>query len=216
MGDAGVARVAPCAQPTKMIEPIGRSRRIGPEYTKIRQKRRETRETMRKYLLDSSRSRAYRRKMQTTQHAPRPFPAIVVGGLITGTLDMSYAMLMYSPKAPFLIPQGIAGGVLGAGHQLGGATGTTILGFVLHFTIALGAATVFYLASRQWPFLTQQPLISGMIFGACVYLVMHFIVIPLSALPHLHWHWRTQIPEFIWHWFGVGLPISFSVRHYTT
>lgn len=153
--------------------------------------------------------------MQTSPNSPRPIPAILVGGLITGTLDMSYAMLIYSPKHPLLIPQGIAAGVLGIGHQLGGTTGTVILGFICHFTIALGAATVFYLVSRQWSFLTDQPLISGMIFGACVYLVMHFIVIPLSAIGFRPWHWRTQVPEFIWHLFGVGLPISFSVRHYT-
>jgi hypothetical protein len=153
---------------------------------------------------------------QVAQRPPRPIPAIFVGGLITGALDMTYAMLMYSPKAPLLIPQHIAGGILGVNHQLGGEVGTTILGFVCHFTIALGAATVFYLASRRWSYLTQQPLISGMVFGACVYLVMHFVVLPLSALPPAHWVWQRQIPEFIWHWFGVGLPISLSVRHYTS
>jgi uncharacterized membrane protein YagU involved in acid resistance len=153
--------------------------------------------------------------MQTTTALNRPLPAILVGGLTAGVLDMSYAMLVYSPKAPLLVPQAIAAGALGVGKQLGGATGTTILGFVLHFTIALGAATVFYLASRQWAFLTQRPLISGMIFGACVYLFMHFVVIPLSALPPSHWHWQRQIPEFIWHWIGVGQPIAWSVRHYS-
>lgn len=153
--------------------------------------------------------------MHTTLHAPRPIPAIFVGGLIAGALDMTYAMLVYSPKAPLLVPQGIAAGLLGVGHQLGGATGTTILGFVCHFTIALGAATVFYLASRRFAFLTQQPVISGVIFGSCVYLFMHFVVIPLSALPPAHWHWQRQIPEFIWHWVGVGQPIAFSVRHYS-
>ncbi len=152
--------------------------------------------------------------MHTTTAPNRPLPAILVGGLIAGILDMSYAMLVYSPKAPLLVPQAIAAGALGVGKQLGGATGTTILGFVLHFTIALGAATVFYLASRQWAFLTQRPLISGMIFGACVYLFMHFVVIPLSALPPRPFNWSRQIPEFIWHWFGIGLPIAFSVRRY--
>lgn len=145
----------------------------------------------------------------------RPFLAIVVGGLITGALDITYAMVMYSPKAPLLVPQNIAAGVLGVGHQLGGPIGTSILGLVLHFTIALGAATVFYIASRYWSFLTAQPLISGMVFGACVYLVMHFVVVPLSAIGFRPWHWQRQVPEFIWHCFGVGLPISFSVRHFT-
>jgi hypothetical protein len=170
----------------------------------------------REIVLDAALARAYRRKMQTTHNPPRPLLAILVGGLIVGVLDMSYAMLVYSPKAPLLIPQGIAGGVLGPNGQLGGTTGTTILGFILHFTIALGSTTVFYIASRQWTFMTQQPVISGVIFGSCVYLFMHFVVIPLSALPPGHWHWSTQIKEFIWHWFGVGLPIAFTVRHFTS
>jgi hypothetical protein len=39
---------------------------------------------------------------------PRPFPAIIVGGLIVGVLDLTYAILVYSPKEPILIPQTIA------------------------------------------------------------------------------------------------------------
>jgi uncharacterized membrane protein YagU involved in acid resistance len=153
--------------------------------------------------------------MDTTHAPPRALPAIVVGGLITGVLDMSYAMIVYSPKAPLLIPQGIAVGLLGVGHQLGGTTGTILLGFLCHFAIALGSATVFYLASQRWSYLTDHPVISGAIFGACVYLFMHFVVIPLSALPPGHWNWKHQVPEFIWHLIGVGQPIAWSVRRYT-
>lgn len=166
-------------------------------------------------FLDGDHARGYGRPMETTHPAPRAFPAIVVGGLITGALDMSYAMLFYSPKAPLLVPQAIAAGILGPNHQLGGTTGTVILGFLCHFTIALGAATVFYLASRHWSYLTEHPVISGAIFGACVYLFMHFVVIPLSALPPSHWRWQRQIPEFVWHLIGVGQPIAWSVRRYT-
>src|SRR5579863_983290 len=126
-------------------------------------------------ILDGVGARAYGRPMENTHIPPRAFPAIVVGGLITGVLDMSYAMIVYSPKAPLLNPQGIAAGLLGVNHQLGGTTGTIILGFLCHFTIALGSATVFYLASRQWSYLTEHPIISGAIFGACVYLFMHFV-----------------------------------------
>lgn len=174
----------------------------------------EARQTI-QIILDATRARAYGRPMETSHKPARAFPAIVVGGLITGVLDMSYAMVVYSPKAPLLIPQGIAAGLLGVDHQLGGTTGTIILGFMCHFTIALGAASVFYLVSRQWSFLTEHPVIAGAIFGACVYGFMHFVVIPLSALPQHPFHWRKQLPEFLWHLVGVGQPIAWSVRHYT-
>src|SRR5262249_57110029 len=76
---------------------------------------------------------------------PRPLLAIVVGGLITGILDMTYAILVYSPQNPLRIPQAIATGLLGReSFNLG--MGSVVLGVACHFTIALGAATVFYLA----------------------------------------------------------------------
>lgn len=145
---------------------------------------------------------------------PRPIPAIFVGGLITGVLDLAYAIVVYSPSKPILIPQTIATGVLGVKAYFGGPP-TAVLGVVLHFVIALGAATVFYLASRRLPFLLEHPILSGMVFGALVYLFMHWIVLPLSAAPHGHTRFIYQATEFVEHWFFVGLPISLSVRHYS-
>src|ERR1035441_7246188 len=87
---------------------------------------------------------------------PRPFPAIFVGGLITGVLDLAYAIVVYSPRKPILIPQTIATGVLGVKAYFGGLP-TAVLGVILHFVIALGAATVFYLASRHLTFLVDRP-----------------------------------------------------------
>ena len=57
---------------------------------------------------------------------PRPFPAIVVGGLIVGVLDLAYAIAVYSPRQPILIPQTIARGILGLKSYSGG-TQTVVL-----------------------------------------------------------------------------------------
>ena len=89
---------------------------------------------------------------------PRPFPAIVVGGLIVGVLDLAYAILIYSPQKPILIPQTIGSGILGMKSYSGG-THTAALGVVLHFVIALGAAMVYYLASRKLPFLVSRAVV---------------------------------------------------------
>ena len=152
--------------------------------------------------------------------SPRPIPTIFVGGLIVGVLDLAYAMVVYSPHHPLLIPRHIATGVLGPAAYNGGVP-AIVLGVVLHFVIALGAATVFFLATRYSPlplrrFLLDRAIVSGMIFGACVYVVMHYIVLPLSAVPHLHpTPTIYKVTEFIEHWFVVGIPISLSVRHYS-
>ncbi len=53
---------------------------------------------------------------------PRRFPAIVVGGLIVSVLDLAYAIAVYSPRQPILIPQTIASGILGLKSYSGGTT----------------------------------------------------------------------------------------------
>lgn len=63
---------------------------------------------------------------------PRPFLAILVGGGIVGALDLLYAILVYSPQRPILVPQAIASGVLGVKSYRGGAE-----------TAALGSSCTF-------------------------------------------------------------------------
>jgi hypothetical protein len=145
---------------------------------------------------------------------PRPFQAIAWGGLIVGVLDLLYAILVYSPTRPILIPQTIASGVLGA-KSYGGGVYTAALGVLLHFVIAFGAATVYYLASRKFAFLVHRAILSGLIYGALVYFFMHLIVVPASAAPHGHMPLIYKVCEFVEHWFCVGLPISLSVRRYS-
>ena len=56
-----------------------------------------------------------------------------------------------------------------------------IFGTVL--AMALIIASIFWLASRRLGFMTRNAVASGLAFGVCVYLVMNFVVIPLSAFP---------------------------------
>ncbi len=145
---------------------------------------------------------------------PRALPAVFVGGLVVGVLDLAYAILVYSPRKPILIPQTIASGILGMRAYDGGAQ-TAALGVALHFVIAFGAATVFYLVSRKLSFMIQRAVLSGLIYGGLVYLFMHLVILPLSAAPHGHMPIIYKACEFVEHWFCVGLPIALSVRHYS-
>jgi hypothetical protein len=138
----------------------------------------------------------------------------MVGGLIVGVLDLVYAIVVYSPHQPILVPQTIASGILGI-KSYGGGVGTAVLGVILHFVIALGAATVYYLASRRLTFLVSRAVLCGLIYGALVYSFMHLVVLPISATPTGPTHFIYQAFEFVKHWFCVGLPIALSVRHYS-
>ena len=146
--------------------------------------------------------------------AARGLPAIIVGGLIVGVLDLVYAIAVYSPHKPIRVPQTIASGILGL-KSYGEGMQSATLGVLLHFLIAFGAAAVFYLASRKLALMVRHAVWFGLLYGALVYIFMHFVVIPLSAAPHGHAPFAYQAAEFVEHWFCVGLPIALSVRHYS-
>src|SRR3989442_5019298 len=88
---------------------------------------------------------------------------ILLGGLIAGTLDISYACI-YSyirrGTRPVVILQSVASGALGQPAFTGGAK-SAVLGLAFHFLIALIAATVYYFASRVISFMITHAAISG-------------------------------------------------------
>jgi Na+/alanine symporter len=136
--------------------------------------------------------------------------AIAVGGVIAGTLDLLQACILFG----WDIPLSIAGGLLGRQAVHGGA-GTYILGVLLHFFIACSAAATYYAASRKLRFLTEHPLVCGLVFGAAVEEVMSLVVLPLSAL-HARGPYELHdlIQGLLVHMVVVGLPISYSVRRF--
>jgi len=72
--------------------------------------------------------------------------------------DVCNRFLQFPRRKTNPVSQSIASGLLGPKAYEGGVA-TAILGVVLHFVIAIGAATVFYLVSRKLTFLTQKPIL---------------------------------------------------------
>ena len=146
---------------------------------------------------------------------------ILIGGLIAGLLDITYAFVfsyVRSGRTPAFVLQSVASGALGRGAYQGGAKSAT-LGLGFHFVIALAAAAVFVLASRVLPFLITQPVISGITYGVFVYAVMYCVVLRVSAIRATTWPWSLPKSVFIGglliHMFGIGLPIALVNRHYS-
>jgi hypothetical protein len=136
-------------------------------------------------------------------------PAIVVGGLAAGALDLAQAFILFGSRVPLVV----AAGLLGRQAARGGGAGTYVLGICLHFFIALSVATIYYAVSRRLIFLREHWLVCGLFYGIAVELVMNLVVLPLSAL---HARGPYQLPELIEgllvHMFLIGLPIAFTVR----
>jgi hypothetical protein len=56
---------------------------------------------------------------------------------------------------------------------------------LIHYAIALIWTAIFYIAATELNFnvLLQRPILSGLLYGILVYVIMNFIVLPLSAVP---------------------------------
>ncbi len=131
--------------------------------------------------------------------------AIFWAGFAAGVLDLLFAWIAFGKPLPALLKV-IAGGWYGRAAGQGGAE-VAVVGFLSHFLISLGAAAVYYAASRALPWLNRHPVIAGLTYGLLVYLVL-----PLSAY-HTPVRFPSLLkPDVLSHLLLVGLPIAWIVR----
>jgi len=153
--------------------------------------------------------------MPSSESRPQYVKAIVLSCLIAGTLDISDALIFYglSGVSPVRILQGIASGLIGRTAFTQG-TRSAVLGLLLHYFIATTVATIYIFASRRLP-LSRRPFLWGTLYGIVVYIVMNYIVLPVSKIG------PRPTPPLIPLINGVaalilfiGLPIAFIARRY--
>ena len=98
---------------------------------------------------------------------------------------------------------------------LDGTKGIAILWIAFfHFFIAFCATSVFLLAARKLP-LARRPWLYGALFGVALYLVMNYIVLPLSKIglrptPPLV-PLINGVAALV---FCIGIPLAFIARRY--
>jgi uncharacterized membrane protein YagU involved in acid resistance len=143
--------------------------------------------------------------------------AVVGGGLIAGVLDITYACAFWAVRSamrPQRILQSVAAGLLGQAAFTGGAV-TAALGLAAHLAIAITIAAVYYIAARAWSSLWRHPWFYGALYGLCVYVVMNYVVVPLSAaasrsMAPTDWVW--VLPTIVVHAVFIGIPCALAVR----
>ena len=121
--------------------------------------------------------------MSGTRHPA--LTAILWGGFVAGTIDVGAASLI-SGYNPMVILKYIAAGLLGKPSMAGGVS-NAVLGLVLQWAMSLIIAAIFVLATRRRIATTRQWPIWGVAYGAIVFFVMNYVVVPLSAIhavPH--------------------------------
>lgn len=167
-----------------------------------------------------------RAPLVTPSARPRPgLPkALLRGWLICGTLDILSAFLDAQGQlgiGPQRLLQGVAGALLGpAAIEQGWASAA--LGLVMHYSVAFAVTAVFYLLSRRFPVLVKWPVVSGLIYGAVVFLVMFRVVIPLTialrslylTTPFNHTWPKLRLTQFLIHLVCIGVPVALAIRRW--
>ncbi|HEY1560753.1 MAG TPA: hypothetical protein VGF71_07670 [Caulobacteraceae bacterium] len=107
-----------------------------------------------------------------------------------------------------LVLQSIAMVAQGQAAFRGGAA-SVALGVGIHILVSVVAAGIYAGAALRWNALVRQPFVGGVVFGALVYVVMIFVVIPLSAIGFSPPRSLGLFAlSFAIHLFAFGLPIA--------
>ena len=145
----------------------------------------------------------------------KSFTRILWIGLVAGTLDIIENIVFNAFRGitPWRIFQFIASGLIdGRSFKLGWAS--VGLGVVIHYAIALIWTVIFYIAATRFTVLSRWPILSGLIYGIIVYVVMNFIVLPLSAVPPRPAAATliSRVNAVLALMFCIGLPVALLVK----
>lgn len=133
----------------------------------------------------------------------RVLKSLIYGGLIAGTVDIGAATLI-NMVSPLVILQAIASGLLGRPAFQGGG-GVMLLGLVLQWGMSILIAAFFCFAASKWPVLARRWILWGTVYGVVVFIVMNYVVVPLSAASHkwthpLSWFVENGLAMLVFGW----------------
>ena len=140
----------------------------------------------------------------------------VIGGLIIGMLHLIiqvgivFGLLLKSPYISSL--QFVASGAMGNAAYTGGLA-TALLGLVLELLMTIIIAGIFVVSADRIPLLRNHVILGSLLYGFGVFIVMNFIVLPLSGAPPLPappmWLFIEIMLEHI---LLIGLPLGILVQ----
>jgi hypothetical protein len=144
---------------------------------------------------------------------------IVTAAFAAGLFAAAFEMLFVLPiqwfvlhNSPQTVFQSIAYGAIGRAAFKGGLA-TAGLGVFFHTLISVVAAGLYAFAASRWTLLLRRTWLMGLAYGVPVYLVMTFVVAPLSkvgfSLPKDPVIWLIS---FSIHFIGFSIPIALVCR----
>ena len=138
-------------------------------------------------------------------------PAVLVGGLFGAAADLWVACTL-SGLPLLTIGKAVARGWFGRERAMAGGIDVALIGLASHFAIVLTAAALYVAAAVRQPVLRRLWYVTGPLYGATIFCVMRFVVLPLSAAGYSMPKPPGLYGEVAGHLFLVGLPIALAAR----
>jgi len=117
-------------------------------------------------------------------HRPIDWLQVFLGGLLIAAGDIAFATTVWftwDAAGIERVFQSIAVGVLGKASLEGGVP-AALLGAVLHVFMATMFVVACTLVARRMPALLRKPFVYGPPYGVLLYIIMNFVVMPLSRV----------------------------------
>jgi len=137
--------------------------------------------------------------------------AILLGGLIAGTIDIGSAMLINGKSASWIL-HAIASGLIGVKASFEGGLQTAALGFALQWAMSLVIAAIYVFASGPIGYLRRAWVVGGLAYGVAIFFVMNYVVVPLSALARFPNFSAAHFVENMAAMLLFGLIVAFFAR----
>jgi len=119
-------------------------------------------------------------KSMRSQKGSKMKNPLVIGGLIAGTVDIGSACVIYKTN-PVVITQAIAEGVLGSASFDEGLP-SAALGLLLQWGMSIVIAFLCAAANARVAYLKSHWIVAGIVYGAVTFVVMNYVVVPLSRV----------------------------------
>jgi hypothetical protein len=137
----------------------------------------------------------------TSSNTTRYLTAILLAGIISGSLDLTFAFTFHGLRSgigPIRILQSIASGWLGTDS----------------FQDGIPAAALYLIAMLRMRWMTAHAYLYGMAYGVAIYLVMNFVVLPLSNAPHFKATVLGTTCDLSMHVLVIGPAIALSLKRF--
>jgi hypothetical protein len=142
-----------------------------------------------------------------------PIRAVILAGIagnVAISLYLSFALPVFFGRSPLLLFQWDASNIVGAWAYAHGVTAAA-LGLLFDFIVSWCWAALFTLLYMKVPAVRRAPAVAGLIFGACVMLVMLFLVVPLGHAARTSTNPISLLNTLVAHTVFFGLPVGLVV-----